>query len=83
MRVSVMFDATIDGSGLRLTIVDIRAREERQQIVHSWPSAFLCKSEFMLDMSALQQRITLLDQAFKLFSLLCDPVRVSSFILGA
>jgi hypothetical protein len=46
-------------------------------------SPFLCNSEFMLEMSALQQRISLLDQAFKLFSLLCDPVRVSSFILGA
>ena len=82
MRVSVIFDATMDDSGLRLTIVDVRARV-RQRIVHSRTSAFLCKSEFRLDMLALQQRISLLDQAFKLFSLLCDPVRVSSFILGA
>lgn len=29
------------------------------------------------------QRISLLDQSFKLFSLLGDPVRVSGFILGA
>jgi hypothetical protein len=70
-------------SGNWLTIVDVRAREERQQIVHSRTSAFLCNSGFMSDMSALQQRISLLDQAFKLLSLLCDPVRVSSFILGA
>src|SRR5262249_55172298 len=33
--------------------------------------------------SFLEQRIALLDQSFKLFSLLRDPVRVSGFILGA
>ena len=32
--------------------------------------------------SSLQQRIALLDQLFKLFSLCRDPVRVSVFILG-
>jgi hypothetical protein len=33
--------------------------------------------------SFLQQRISLLDQLFKLFTLLRDPVCVSIFILGA
>ena len=33
--------------------------------------------------SFLEQRIALLDQPFKLFGLLRDAVRVSSFILGA
>jgi hypothetical protein len=73
----------MSGSRNWLTIVDVRAREERQQIVHSRTSPFFCKSGFVLDMLALQQRISLLDQPFKLFSLLCDPVCVSSFILGA
>jgi hypothetical protein len=73
----------MSGSGNWLTIADVRAREEQQRIAHSRTSSFLCKSEFVLDMLALQQRISLLDQPFKLFGLLCDPVRVSSFILGA
>jgi hypothetical protein len=31
----------------------------------------------------LQQRIALLDQRFQLFGLLCDPVGVTVFVLGA
>ena len=37
----------------------------------------------MSDRSFLQQRVSLLDQRFKLFRLLRDPVRVAIFILGA
>jgi hypothetical protein len=43
----------MSGSGNWLTIVDVRAHEERQQIVHSRTSPFLCKSGFMLDMLVL------------------------------